>query len=447
MSIRREQDLNTWNLARRQPFAGTLLVATIVILAEAATGQNVQFKAVGQEPDASRYRSCRRLIVGPWKNRPEEYEGYNGFVGWSGVARLRSGRWFVTFTSGAWHATPPWTEEIRHDPKCLKSFEEWRKIGMPDLRAPRGGRCHRMHSDDDGHTWSKPVVLVDTQDDDRHPAILELDNGTLICTFFTYRFPKEVSMKYMLSYDGGDTWTEPMDPLGKRASGSFGNGPVIQLVDGSLLWVAAGPFDKAHPHNSIGVMRSVDQAKSFQLLSVVKTDHELNEPTIVQLPTGRLVMVLRREGDICWSDDGGKTWDQSGSTGWDLYDPHLLCMPSGVLACFHGSYNKGGIRVLLSPDGGNTWNGPGKGYGYSIDPSVYGYSHPMLLPDGTIFLTYLHTGGHGPADARTEALWGLRVRIHDDAGGIDIFPATGSSTEKSHDSVGDGGDPELGDKL
>ncbi|MFV2066420.1 MAG: sialidase family protein [Pirellulales bacterium] len=434
----------------RLPFTGLLFVATVLILTEVAVGQNVQFKAVGKEPESGRYRSCRRLIVGPWRNQPEEYEGYNGFVGWSGVTRLRSGRWLVTFTSGAWHATPPWTEAIRQDPKCRKSFEEWRKIGLPDIRAPRGGRCHIMHSDDAGLTWSKPVVLVDTEEDDRHPTILELDDGTLICTFFTYRFPREISMKYVLSHDGGLIWTEPIDPLGKPAIGAFGNGPIIQLADGSVLWVAEGRFDETHPHSTIGVMRLMDQArnrspqkendaarsslgttsKSFELISVVKADHELNEPTIVELPTGRLVMVIRREGDICWSDDGGRTWEQSGSTGWGLYDPHLLCAPNGVLACFHGSYKKGGIRVLLSPDGGRTWNGPGEGYGYRIDPSVYGYSHPMLLPDGTIFLVYLHTGGHRPADARTEALWGLRVKIHDDAGGVDILPAAGSSDSK-----------------
>ena len=70
----------------------------IAILAGGAVGQ-VEFKAVGKEPEAGRYRVCRSLLVRPWKNQPEEYEGYNGFVGWSGIARLKSGRWLVTSTS------------------------------------------------------------------------------------------------------------------------------------------------------------------------------------------------------------------------------------------------------------------------------------------------------------------------------------------------------------
>ncbi|MBN2309790.1 MAG: exo-alpha-sialidase [Candidatus Hydrogenedentes bacterium] len=425
----------------------------IVAVSEVAMGAEVSFEVMGEEPEANRYRACRSMIVGPWKNQPEEYEGYNGFVGWPGVARLASGRWIVTFTSGAWHATAPWTEEIREDPESRAQFEAWHKLGLPDVRAPRGGRCHIMYSDDEGLTWSAPATLVDTEGDDRHPTIVELDNGDLVCTFFAFRFPREASAKYMLSHDGGETWDEPRNPLDAPGPRGFGNGPLIQLARRTLIWVAEGRFDEAHPHSTIGVMRSSDRGASFELASIVKRDHELNEPTVAQLPDGRLVMAIRREGDLCWSDDGGETWTHSGSTGWDVFDPHLVYLPNGVLAWFHGSYQKGGIRVLLSPDGGRTWHGPGERYGYAVDPSVYGYCHPMILADGTVYLVYIHTGGHRPGDARTEALWGLRVRVHDDAGGIDILPAPGSVAAHSARAAGaprahgNGGDPELGDKM
>jgi hypothetical protein len=393
------------------------------------------------------------MIVGPWLNQPEEYQGYNGFVGWAGVTRLRSGRWLLCFTSVAWHVTVPWTDEIGKDPASRRQFEAWREMGLPDLRAPRGGRCHIMHSDDEGETWSKPKTLIDSEADDRCPTILELDDGTLMCTFFTYALPRVVYAKYMLSHDSGKTWTPPIDVPDRPEQTAFSNGPAIQLADGSVVWVIEGRFDPSVNHNSIGVFRSSDRAGAFHLASVVTADHDLNEPTVAELPGGKLVMVIRREGDMCWSDDGGRTWVMSRSTGWGLYDPHLLYMPSGVLALFHGSYHKGGIRVLLSPDGGRTWCGPGeksgKPYGYSVDPSVYGYCHPMLLPDGTVYVVYLHTGGHRPDHARTEALWGLRVRIHDGAGGIDILSPPGSPAEEGgaetgrYDAGADGGDPEL----
>lgn len=89
---------------------------------------------------------------------------------------------------------------------CRAAFEAWRELGLPDMRAPRGGRAHVMHCDDEGLTWSKPQTLVDTECDDRHPTILELDDGTLMCTFFNYRFPRVTYARYMLSHDGGRTW-------------------------------------------------------------------------------------------------------------------------------------------------------------------------------------------------------------------------------------------------
>ena len=51
----------------------------------------VSFKAVGRDLAPDRYRSCRRMLVGPWRNQPEEYEGYNGFVGWAGIMRTDGG--------------------------------------------------------------------------------------------------------------------------------------------------------------------------------------------------------------------------------------------------------------------------------------------------------------------------------------------------------------------
>ena len=252
----------------------------------------------------------------------------------------------------------------------------------------------------------------------------------------------------MLSHDGGKTWTNPIE-LERKHDTLLGNGPAIQLADGTVFYVTFGPFEGTK-HTSVGIYRSTNRARSFQLHAVIEADHPLEEPTVAELPDGRLVMVARREGNVSWSDDGGKTWTQSNATGWDMFDPHLILAPNGVLALFHGSYKTGGLRVLLSPDGGETWHGPGEWLGYGVDTSVYGYCHPMVLPDGTIYVVYLHTGGHLPADARTEALWGLRVRIHDDAGGIDILPAPGSPAARGQDAAGlkrlqtKGGDPELG---
>jgi len=202
------------------------------------------------------------MIVGPWVNQPEEYEGYNGFVGWAGVTRLRSGRWLLAFTSGSWHMTPPWTDEIARNPLCRQYMYRYKTVagtqGWIELPAPRGGRAHVMHSDDQGATWSKPQTLVDTEWDDRSPTILELDNGTLLCTFFQVWLAETrpgilYNAKYMLSHDQGETWTEPMNPGGHTVFGAFSNGPAIQLSSGAIVWVVTRTLEDgaAAGHNDV----------------------------------------------------------------------------------------------------------------------------------------------------------------------------------------------------
>ncbi|MCX7424828.1 MAG: sialidase family protein, partial [Planctomycetia bacterium] len=125
---------------------------------------------------------CRKMVVGPGVNQPDPFPGYMGFVGWECPARLRDGTMFVSFNAGYWHASLPTPLGI--DPKTV---EEWVKLGMPpNADAPRGGRAMIVRSTDGGVTWDKPRTLVDTPYDDRHPAIAELSDKTLVCTLFTY---------------------------------------------------------------------------------------------------------------------------------------------------------------------------------------------------------------------------------------------------------------------
>ena len=64
---------------------------------------------------------------------------------------------------------------------------------MPDIRAPEAGRCHVMHSDDEGLTWSKPETLVDTDWTDLHSTILELDRrDTFVYLLFHGSSPRRV---------------------------------------------------------------------------------------------------------------------------------------------------------------------------------------------------------------------------------------------------------------
>ena len=421
----------------------SVFVWNITLNAQTTTEELVKFDKAGSQPLKGRYLECRRVVVGPWVHQPKEYEGYNGFVGWPGLTRLKSGRLLLTFSSGYWHASPPLTEEILKDEKVRKQFEAWHKIGMPFINAPRGGRTHIMYSDDSGKTWSDPELLVDTEWDDRHPRILELDDGTWFCTFFTFQLPHVTKAKYMLSYDEGKTWTEPKDLPGGAAG--FSNGPAIQLSDGTVL-VVAGRHPPEEPVKSdIVVLRSEDRGKTFKVAAILKKEYPQYEPTVAELPNGQLLLMTRLKGDIYWSNDKGKTWITSEKgTGVRMFEPHLIVLPNGIVANFHGGYNVsgdqfdaaaksgklrlGGLSVILSSDNGHTWHGPEEKIGYRVDPAVYGSnSNPILLPDGTIYIVYLRSGGHYPYDARTQALWSIRVQINDSADGIRLLPSPGGA--------------------
>ncbi|MEN6357275.1 MAG: sialidase family protein [Armatimonadota bacterium] len=364
------------------------------------------------------------MLVGPGVNQPDPFPGYNGFVGWEAAARLKNGTWLVTFNAGYWHASPR-VQPIFNNP-------------MPwTVAAPTGGRAMIIRSNDEGLTWSKPETLVDTPDDDRHPFIVELPSGTLICTFFAYgedrddegEVAKSSARTYTIrSFDGGLTWTQP-ERMDTGFNRDATDGPIIILNDGSLLLAIYGKNEGEDEYYKLAIMRSTDEGVSWKRLSVIEADHTLEEPGIAQLPNGRLVMIARPLADICFSDDGGNTWTTpsplcKGKLG--IFACNLLCLDNGVLVCTHGNYGTyGGVYAILSADGGQTWLSPSRKYGFSVDPDVYGYAQPMLLPDGSIFAVYLDNQGVRMDQIRREAVWGVRMRMREDLTGIEMLPAPG----------------------
>jgi photosystem II stability/assembly factor-like uncharacterized protein len=378
------------------------------------------------------YKECRRMLVGPGVNPPEPYQGYAGFVGWQSPVVLRDGTMLVGFSSGYWHASPP-TDYFKNNPE---QFEKWKKIGLPaDVVAPRGGRAEITRSTDGGRTWSRPAVLLDTPWDDRAPNFCQLKDGTILCSLFTYpgptakdlaRDPAKTNLTAILrSFDGGKTWEQQPKRLPVAFIGDATDGPMIELQDGSALICVYGRTVDA-PHDMVAFCRTSDRGETWELLSTVSTDHEMSETAVAQLTDGRLVMIARPEGDIAWSSDGGRTWTRPVSLGIRLFEPRLIALKSGTLLCLHGSYGAGGFRAMLSPDGGQTWHCPNEKWGYPVDPSVYGYGQAVELDDGSVWAAYIHTGGHKAEDAKSEALWSIRLKVRPNLDGIELLPAPGA---------------------
>jgi hypothetical protein len=189
------------------------------------------------QPDA-----CRAILVSSSVNPPAAFPGYGGFVGWESPVRLRSGVWLVGFNAGYWHASPP--TPLRYPARTLA---EYTKLGLPaDIVAPTGGRAMIIRSTDEGKTWSRPATLIDTPADDRHPAFVELDDGTILCSFFTYvgepengdlRQAPELAARVHLirSFDNGRSWEPKPRTLRTPFLYDETDGPLVRLQDGSVL--------------------------------------------------------------------------------------------------------------------------------------------------------------------------------------------------------------------
>lgn len=373
---------------------------------------------------------CRATLVGPGVNQPDPFPGYGGFVGWESPVRLRNGDWLVGFNAGYWHASAP--TPLRYP---AKSLAEYRRMGLPEnIVAPTGGRAMVMRSTDNGRTWSKPVTLADTPDDDRHPAFVELKDGTLLCSFFTYPGEPEpgelgkdpslaVRVRFVRSFNGGRTWEKKPRLLRTPFRYDETDGPLLLLKDGSVMAAVNGRAPGATADQA-AVFRTADRGRTWELVGTAITDHDMQEVTVAELPDGELVMMARPEGDIFWSLDHGSTWTPPVTFGMRMFAPSLYVLKDGTLLCLHGSYapGHGGLRVIFSRDGGRSWIAPAKDHGFLVD-SAYGYGKAMELPDGSLFVTYLATGGHRTGDAQSNSIRCIRLRVRADHSGIELLPA------------------------
>ena len=145
-------------------------------------------------------------------------------------------------------------------------------------------------------------------------------------------------------------------------------------------------------------------------------DEFLDEPHVIELPTGRLVGAFRIEGHkpsftigIATSDDGGKTWSDVVSTGVSGSPPHLMLHSSGALICSFGRreppYSE---RAMVSYDGGNSWEEE-----YILDESYsgdLGYPSTVELNDGSLMTVYYQRYKNDPKCSILFTKWHLNER-------------------------------------
>ena len=344
-----------------------------------------------------------------------------GYFGWPTVARLKDGT-LVVVSSG-----------LRSGHIC-----PW-------------GKTVLNVSTDQGHTWSAPRIINDSPLDDRDAGIISLGGDQLLVSWFTSdnrhylneewvrnwlgleeidSWRERLSMItdslavehlgswIMLSTDRGANWSAPI-----RVPVSTPHGPIL-LRNGRLLYLGK-PYTtwSDMEQANISAAQSSDDGRTWQIIGQVPvhpgTDPaNYHEPHVVELPSGRLLGIVRIEdaGDKnlkaagipsfslmqTVSDDGGVTWSEAQSLGFHGSPPHLLQHSSGILILTYG-YRQApyGQRVALSQDEGVTWDHDWIVRDDGPDGDL-GYPSTVELFDGSLFtVCYQKVAG----DEKCSLLW------------------------------------------
>ncbi len=283
-------------------------------------------------------------------------------------------------------------------------------VSLPRNDWPKGGRICSVRSKDEGRTWSAPRILFDGPFDDRDPHIAQMRDGSVVCSFFTYRRQPDGKVLcdtcLVTSLDGGETWeAEPRIV----APGWPSSAPVRELPDGTRL---LGVYREEGGTAYGGVIRSTDGGKTWcepipiGKGSGVRLDAETD---VVRLKDGTLYAALR--GDrvnmhFATSPDAGLTWSPVKDLGFPGHCPHFTRLSTGEILLTHRLPL---TSLHVSRDEGKSWQGP-----YQIDSTAGAYASTVELKDGSVLVVYYEEGAGSAVRAR-------RFKLGQD--GIDFLQA------------------------
>ena len=281
------------------------------------------------------------------------------------------------------------------------------------------GRLDLVVSDDQGKTWGKPTVVVDSELDDRNPAFGQAEDGTLVVGFWrtaTYdeagnwndKLDKEMSTWVTRSADGGKTWAEPsrIDTSDLRYGSPYGK--IVTMPDGAMLMAIYGT-PRAEPGQPpvVGdwsyIYRSTDHGRTWSRFAT-PGEKRFNETSLLRLKSGELLAAMRTvapDQDV-WlarSRDEGKTWGEAVKVTPPMVHPaDLEELPDGrVLLVVGERRGPFGVRGLVGTAEKLDW----ADHFTVADTSTNGdcgYPSSIVLDDGRVLIVYYAVGDKQHAD-------------------------------------------------
>lgn len=264
------------------------------------------------------------------------------------------------------------------------------------------GRIAMVRSSDDGATWSTPTTVVDSVYDDRDPSIMQTSDGTLLLSYFVRnrnQNPVEKIGTFVTSSnDNGLTWTSPVVVESKLEPATTSD--IVELDNGQLLIPLYGIIP-GHWQSKITVVHSNYGTLDFPIENEIEISniHGTNwaEPAVVNLGGGHLMMMIRTTtlAFQTHSYDNGFTWTLPEQTDMEAQASQLLLLNPGEpnLKLLHmwGDYSqqyasgRPVVGQIIGSDFGGLSERVPVYVGHCWDES---YPSSVRLDDGRIFTVY-----------------------------------------------------------
>jgi len=298
---------------------------------------------------------------------------------------------------------------------------------------PRMEDIMGVFSGDEGRTWGEPFVLVPKPPDAptkkrqyAHPTLVRTPGGDLLLSYIYGVIPGEPDQPYFgynccrRSSDEGTTWTDQFCMTPTAGYALSHNDKTKVLSTGRIITMTehrkvTGKNDHAGYVSS--AFYSDDDGYSWWMSqNVVDTlPVEAQEPDVVELRDGRLMMVYRTYSGHpgrAFSSDCGETWSPGEMMPDIPMAPNASAVTVGripvtgdllMILCTGGvEGRRTPLTAYISKDEGEVWTNPRH---ISDDPgNDHGYQSLMFLGD-TAILSYHKMGGLYVARIGTERFY------------------------------------------